>query len=109
MSLTERRVRLCHRDELRGGLQRFDLDGHEIVLITLGDALIALDDTCTHEDASLAEEGEIDVDAREVECCRHGARFSLDDGSATSLPATAGLRRYPVSVEGEDVIIEVSS
>lgn len=109
MCLTPRRVLLCRRADLTGDLQRFDVDGDRVVVIGLGDELIAIDDICSHESASLAEEGEVDHETREVECCRHGARFSLDDGSATSLPATRGLRIHPVTADGEDIYIEVGS
>lgn len=108
MSLTIGRVRLGSRSELVAPLQRFDVDGHPIVVIDLGEELVALDDTCSHENASLAEEGELDTDALEIECCRHGARFSLEDGSATSLPATTGLGVYQVIVDGDDLYIEIS-
>ncbi len=108
MSVTSRRVRLGRRADL-AALQRFDVDGHRIVVVALEEEFVALDDTCSHEDASLAEEGEVDPKGREIECCRHGARFSLDDGSATSLPATSGLRTYPIEVEGEDVFVELLS
>lgn len=105
MSLVCRRVRLGRLSDLTAGLHRFDVDGHRVVIVGLGEELFALDDSCSHESASLAEEGEVDPDAREIECCRHGARFSLDDGDATSLPATAGLRTYPIEAVDEDVFI----
>lgn len=102
------RVRLCRRADLVGSeLRRFDVDGHRVVVVNLGEELVALDDTCSHENASLAEEGELDLVERELECCRHGARFSLDDGSATSLPATSGLRTYRIVADGEDIFIEL--
>lgn len=109
MNPVARRVHLCRRDDLVGDLQRFHVDGRPIVLVRLDDGLVALDDTCSHENASLAEEGELDAGAREVECCRHGARFSLDDGCATSLPATVGLGVYPVVTDGDDVYVETTS
>lgn len=108
MSLTANRARLCGRGDLVDDRTRFDVDGHPIVVLKLGEEFIALDDTCTHENASLAEEGEVDPEAREVECCRHGARFSLDDGSVVSLPATTGLRVYRLNAEGDDVYLEVT-
>jgi 3-phenylpropionate/trans-cinnamate dioxygenase ferredoxin subunit len=108
MSHMCRRVQLGHRADLTGGLQRFDIDGRPIVLIDLGQELVALDDTCSHENASLTEEGELDAEAREIECCRHGARFSLDDGSARSLPASSGLHTYRVEVQGDAVYIELT-
>jgi len=108
MSLVCRRVRLGRLSDLTTGLHRFDVDGRRVVVVGLGEELVALDDTCSHENASLAEEGEVDPDAREIECCRHGARFSLDDGAATSLPATTGLRTYPIEAVGEDVFIALT-
>ncbi|HZU79455.1 MAG TPA: Rieske 2Fe-2S domain-containing protein [Acidimicrobiales bacterium] len=104
-----KRVHLCHRSEIAGPLQRFEVAGHRVLVVDLGVEFIALDDTCTHEEASLAEDGELDVEAREIECCRHGARFSLEDGSAVSLPATTGLRVYPITLDGDDLYLEVSS
>ena len=49
----------------------------------------------------------MDAEAREIECCRHGARFSLDDGTAVSLPATAPLQTYRIVTEGDEVFIEM--
>ena len=108
MSSLSTRSRLCRLDELTAApLQRFDVAGRNIVVVTLGAELFALDDTCSHERASLSEEGEVDAEVREIECCRHGARFSLDDGAALSLPATLPLRTYRVVAEGGEVFIEL--
>lgn len=103
-----RRVLLGRRDELIDAPQRFVVEGHAIVMIPLPDEFVALDDTCSHGTASLAEEGEVDLEARERECCRHGARISLGDGSVTSLPATTGLRAYRVKTEGDEIFIELT-
>jgi len=61
----------------------------------------ALNDTCTHEEFSLSE-GELwEMD---VECPQHGSRFNLVTGKVTAvIPATT----YPVTLEGDDVFIEV--
>ena len=48
----------------------------------------ALDDTCSHEDASLAEGW---IEAGEVECPLHAAQFCLRTGEALCLPATKGV------------------
>lgn len=101
------RIRLGSRSELAGGPpRRFDIGGHRIVLVSVGAELFALDDTCTHEEASLAAVGEVDADAGEIECCRHGARFSVADGSVASLPATAPLRTYLVVLEDDEAFVE---
>jgi len=64
----------------------------------------ALNDTCTHEEFSLSE-GELwDMD---VECPQHGSRFNLVTGKVTGLPAVIPAKTYPVTVEGDEVFVEV--
>lgn len=62
----------------------------------------ALDDTCSHEEASLAEGW---IEAGEVECPLHSARFCLADGRALCLPATEPVRAHRVEVRGDDVLV----
>lgn len=107
MSPTPTRLLLCRLEDLQTPLRRFEVDGRRIVVVALGAEVVALDDTCSHENASLTEEGEVDVEEREIECCRHGARFSLDDGTALSLPATTALQTYRIVAEGDEVFIEL--
>lgn len=105
---TSQRVLLGRRSDFEQfPMRRFNVEGHVVLVVALKDELVAIEDTCSHANASLAEEGEVDSDAREIECCRHGARFSLDDGSALSLPATSGLRTYRVVTENDSVFIEI--
>jgi 3-phenylpropionate/trans-cinnamate dioxygenase ferredoxin subunit len=64
----------------------------------------ALNDVCTHEEFSLSD-GELwGVD---VECPQHGSRFNLVTGKVTGLPAVIPAKTYAVSVEGEDIFVEV--
>ena len=64
----------------------------------------ALNDVCTHEEFSLCD-GELW--GMDVECPQHGSRFNLVTGKVTGLPAVIPATTYPVSVEGEDVFVEV--
>ena len=64
----------------------------------------ALNDVCTHEEFSLSE-GELW--GMDVECPQHGSRFNLVTGKVTGLPAVIPATTYPVSVEGEDIFVEV--
>lgn len=64
----------------------FNCDGH----------FFAIADTCSHEEASLAE-GEL-VDGCCVECPLHGSQFDLATGAALSLPATRPVATYDVVV-----------
>lgn len=64
----------------------------------------ALNDTCTHEEFSLSD-GELwDMD---VECPQHGSRFNLVTGKVTGLPAVIPATTYPVTLEGDEVFVEV--
>ena len=64
----------------------------------------ALNDVCTHEEFSLSD-GELW--GMDVECPQHGSRFNLVTGKVTGLPAVIPAQAYPVSVEGEDIFVEV--
>lgn len=66
----------------------------------------ATDDTCTHEDYSLAEGY---IDGCQVECALHWAKFDLRTGDALTLPATTRLRTYPVKVDDGSVYVDLSS
>jgi 3-phenylpropionate/trans-cinnamate dioxygenase ferredoxin subunit len=103
------RHRLCAVGDLAPGeARRFDVDGHRIALIRIGDDFYAIGDRCTHADISLAE-GEVYEDTREIECWKHGSTFSLVTGEPQSLPATQPTPTYEVTVEGDDVLVEVSN
>lgn len=62
----------------------------------------ALNDTCTHETASLAQ-GWIEGD--EVECPMHSARFSLKTGEALCMPAYIAARTHKVEVKDGDILL----
>ncbi len=95
--------RLCAVDELAPGqARRFDVGGHRIALVRIGDDFYAVGDRCTHADFSLAE-GEVLAEDLEIECWKHGSTFSLTTGEPQSLPATKPVPVYRVSVERGDV------
>ncbi len=82
--------------------RRVDVDGRRIALFNVGGRFYAVDDTCTHEEASLsagALSGEI------VACPKHGSRFHLPTGRVLSLPAVRPVDTYEVKVEGTDVLV----
>ncbi len=100
-------VRLCSRDDLEPGTaRRFDVDGHPVALVRVGDDFYAVGDTCSHEDYSLSE-GEVLTDECEIECWKHGSTFDLCTGEPCSLPATKPVPVYRVRLEGDDVLVEV--
>jgi 3-phenylpropionate/trans-cinnamate dioxygenase ferredoxin subunit len=100
--------RLCAVGDVQDGLPvRFDVGPHRICLVRLGDDFYAIGDTCSHADVSLSE-GEVDADSKHIECWKHGSCFSLETGVPDVLPATRPVPVYEVTVEGDDVLVEVS-
>ena len=64
----------------------------------------ALDDTCTHGQASLSE-GEI-LDG-EIECPFHGGTFCVKTGKAMRAPCIVDIQTYAVSVEEGGVYVVI--
>jgi 3-phenylpropionate/trans-cinnamate dioxygenase ferredoxin subunit len=99
--------RLCTRSELASGeARRFDVAGHRIALVRIGDDFYAIGDRCSHADFSLSE-GEVDEDEKEIECWKHGSTFSLTTGEPQCLPAVRPVPVYEVRVEGDDVYVVI--
>ena len=98
-------LRLCAAADLASGAaRRFDVDGVGICLVHCDDGFHAVEDTCSHEDYSLAE-GEVDAGRAEIECWKHGSLFSLVTGEPLTLPATRPVAVYEVAVDGDDVSV----
>lgn len=74
-----------------------DTTGHgdAIAVFHDGGTYYALDDTCSHGQASLADGW---VEDGEVECPLHSARFCLKSGEPQCMPATAAVRAHRVEV-----------
>ena len=96
----------CKANELESGnMKKIAIDGKEIVIANVGGNYFACDDTCTHSGASLSE-GRIDDST--ITCGWHGAQFDCTTGKLSQFPAKINdLKSYNVSIESEDVFIEV--
>ncbi|HET9310165.1 MAG TPA: non-heme iron oxygenase ferredoxin subunit [Actinomycetota bacterium] len=101
-------VRVCEtKDVPAGEARRFHLDGREIAVVNLGEeGFRALDAICSHEKYYL-DEGEVDVDFETIECPKHGSTFDLNTGNPRTLPATQPVDVFPVTTDGDDILIEV--
>ena len=91
------------RDDLAPGSARcFDVAGHRVAVVRIGDDFYAIGDTCSHADYSLSE-GDVWEDELEIECPKHGSTFSLLTGEPQTLPATRPVPVFEIVVEGDDV------
>ena len=94
-------------DVPEGEARRFVANRIEICVANLGNGVfLAVDDVCSHAEASLSE-GEVDVEDETIECPRHGSVFDLRTGRPRSLPATLPVVAFRVKVEGETIMIEL--
>ncbi len=68
--------------------------------------IFAIDDTCTHQDASLADGWLLGC---EVECPLHASKFDLRTGQVDAPPAKVGVRTHRVTLQDGDVWVELST
>jgi 3-phenylpropionate/trans-cinnamate dioxygenase ferredoxin subunit len=101
------RERACALAEVPDGTaHQVVLDGHPIAVVRCGDDVYAVGDICSHQRISLSE-GEVLCDTKQIECWKHGSAFDLVTGEPHALPATKAVPVFPVSIEGDDVYVEV--
>jgi 3-phenylpropionate/trans-cinnamate dioxygenase ferredoxin subunit len=74
----------------------------DIALFNDDGEYFALDDTCSHEKASLSEGW---LEDGVIECPLHAGKFCLKDGAVMSMPATEGVACHRVLVDGSDIRI----
>jgi len=86
---------------------RVVLSGVAVALVRVdGDEVHAIGDVCSHADVSLSE-GEVDGCA--IECWLHGSTFDLRTGRPLSLPAIRPVPVFPVTVDGDEVLVDVTT
>ena len=98
-------VSVAEEGELGNGERLFfDIDEYQIVLFNVAGKFFAIGDVCSHDDGPL---GDGEVEGQEVICPRHGARFSIVNGAAKTLPAVEDIPAYPVRVEKGEIQIGI--
>jgi 3-phenylpropionate/trans-cinnamate dioxygenase ferredoxin subunit len=83
---------------------RIEKNGESICVARVGDQVFAVNDICSHSDASLSEG---DITDFKIECWLHGAEFDLRTGEALTPPAVAPIKTYSVTVDGDSVTVEI--
>jgi 3-phenylpropionate/trans-cinnamate dioxygenase ferredoxin subunit len=89
-----------------GHAARVEIDGVPVAIFNLGGAFYAIDDTCSHAEASLSE-GDLDPDRCAIECPLHGSSFDLRTGEPITLPAVEPVRVHRIEV-GDDGVLRVA-
>src|SRR5262249_13349969 len=87
------RLRDLHENKVTG-----HVDGDPVLLVRVGNELLAVGATCTHYSGPL---GEGIITGDEVHCPWHHACFSLRTGEVRSAPALSPINCYSVQQDGD--------
>ena len=89
-------IEIAPVDQIPDGERLFvELSGKSIMLFNLAGKIFAIGDVCSHDNGPV---GDGEIEKNEIICPRHGARFDISTGKATSLPAMVDIPAYPVRV-----------
>lgn len=89
-----------------GEAVRVENGAEPIAVFKVDGELYAIDDTCTHQDASLADGW---LDGCTVECPLHASCFDLRTGKPTGPPAKVPVRTHEVIVREGQVFVAVTA
>ena len=78
-------------------------NGEKICLANLGGEIVALSDTCTHQEFPMSQ-GTI-LPGGTIECAWHGARFDCRTGAVRHPPADEPLPVFDVRIENGEVFV----
>ncbi|MCW4353778.1 bifunctional 3-phenylpropionate/cinnamic acid dioxygenase ferredoxin subunit [Hoyosella sp. YIM 151337] len=99
-------IRVCPLSALPPGeALRVDVEPPIAVFHTEGGEIFALDDTCTHQDASLADGW---LEGCEIECPLHASKFDLRTGKVDAPPAKLPVRTHTVRIDDDHIWVELS-
>jgi nitrite reductase/ring-hydroxylating ferredoxin subunit len=91
-----------------GAPTRINITGRPPVCAYLVDGQVYVtDNACTHGDASLGDEGELD--GFTIVCLYHDGAFDIRTGEVLNPPCNRPLRTYPVTVRDGQVWIAISA
>jgi 3-phenylpropionate/trans-cinnamate dioxygenase ferredoxin component len=99
-------IRVKLADLRDGEALRAEGGPYGICLARVGEDIYALADRCSHQNWPLSD-GEVETFSCSIECTKHGSTFSLKDGSPQCLPATVSVAVYPVTIEGDEVVVSI--
>ena len=87
-----------------GKMQKITADGKDVLVANIDGNYFAMDDTCTHAGASLAEGS---LKGSVVICGWHGAEFDCKTGKMSSFPVKIkDLKSYKVIIESGNIFLE---
>jgi 3-phenylpropionate/trans-cinnamate dioxygenase ferredoxin subunit len=95
-------------DVPEGSGKTFEVNGRRVAVFRADGQLYAIDDTCSHAEASLGA-GEFDPDELCVECPLHGSLFNVRTGAPRTFPAFEPVATHRAYAEGDALFVEFSA
>ena len=87
------------------GMRQVELDGRKILLVRRGGNVQAFEGSCPHAGGPLAEGV---LDGARVICPWHKAAFCTRTGRLLDPPAADDLPEYPVTMNGEEIVVTLA-
>lgn len=92
-------------DEIKTGkMLRVTVGGQDVLLANVDGEIFAVENMCSHEDASLYNGA---LKGHCVECPLHGSHFDLKTGQPQQEPATDAIRTFPVKIQNNQIWVQV--
>lgn len=85
-----------------GGRKSIFVDDTPALLIRIGDEYFAIEDVCSHDGQPLTDGP---VQAGQITCPRHGARFDLRTGKPMCMPATSPISVFAVERRADGIYV----
>ena len=77
-----------------------------VAIVKQGEDFYAIYDECSHAAIPLSEG---DVEGCLIECWLHGSTFDLRTGRPLALPATRPVPVFPLTIDGDRVLVDVDT
>lgn len=104
--MPKKRTKVAELDQLPFGARKLcSVEDRRIALFNLDGTIHAIDNHCTHRDGPV---GAGELRDAVITCPWHGWRFNVTTGRCLE-PQGENLRQYPVTVEGNDILIDVAA
>ncbi|WP_130865782.1 Rieske (2Fe-2S) protein [Acidipropionibacterium timonense] len=81
------------------------VEGTDVVLVLTEGTVHAVGAICSHAQVPMVDG---DVEGCALECYMHGSMFDLRTGKPLNLPATEPIPVYPVTIDGDDVLVDAA-
>lgn len=89
-------IKIANIDEIKQGkMLHAKVNDKSILLANIDNEFYAIDDMCTHEDASLYKGA---LKGYCVECRLHSSHFDFHTGKPDGNPATEAVTTYPIEI-----------